>query len=287
MLAQASREAEAALKIDGRNGDAYAVLANTGEPKDWTARERLFLRGLTVEPSSPDLNWRYSIFLAQVGRLQESAVVGGRAFALNPLNASRVTEAALSQAMLGRFKEAGEIADRMESLWPEVSDTWGVRFYLDLWQGDYASALAHLDVEPGNAMDRAGRDMWRRTFLALGSKDVALRRDARQMWVDNAGQGDFIRSLSVEVLTGLGDLDDAFAAADGLRMTPLNPDGGALFSPNTAPLRRDRRFMRTAAKLGLVDYWRSSGHWPDFCSQPALPYDCKAEAAKWAGPRGT
>jgi hypothetical protein len=70
-------------------------------------------------------------------------------------------------------------------------------------------------------------------------------------------------------------------------MTPVNPVGGALFSPDTAPLRRDPRFMRTAAKLGLVDYWRSSGHWPDFCSQPGMPYDCKAEAAKLAGPHGS
>jgi hypothetical protein len=45
-------------------------------------------------------------------------------------------------------------------------------------------------------------------------------------------------------------------------------------------MRRDPRFMSLAAKLGLVDYWRSSGKWPDFCSEPGLPYDCKAEAAK-------
>jgi hypothetical protein len=38
--------------------------------------------------------------------------------------------------------------------------------------------------------------------------------------------------------------------------------------------------MRLAARLGLVDYWRSSGHWPDFCADPGLPYDCKAEAAR-------
>jgi hypothetical protein len=30
--------------------------------------------------------------------------------------------------------------------------------------------------------------------------------------------------------------------------------------------------------VGLWDYWRESGHWPDFCSEPGLPYDCKVEA---------
>jgi hypothetical protein len=38
--------------------------------------------------------------------------------------------------------------------------------------------------------------------------------------------------------------------------------------------------MQLAARLRLVDYWRTSGHWPDFCSEPELPYDCRIEAGK-------
>jgi hypothetical protein len=53
-----------------------------------------------------------------------------------------------------------------------------------------------------------------------------------------------------------------------------------LFGVGTSAMRRDPRFMPLAARLGLVDYWRSSGPWPDFCSEPGLPYDCKVEAAR-------
>jgi hypothetical protein len=53
-----------------------------------------------------------------------------------------------------------------------------------------------------------------------------------------------------------------------------------LFRPPLADLRADPRFMQVAAHLGLLDYWRRSGDWPDFCSDPALPYDCKKEAAR-------
>jgi hypothetical protein len=53
----------------------------------------------------------------------------------------------------------------------------------------------------------------------------------------------------------------------------------------TASLRRDPRFMQLAARLGMVDYWHSSGHWPDFCSEPGLPYDCRREAANVAASR--
>jgi hypothetical protein len=40
--------------------------------------------------------------------------------------------------------------------------------------------------------------------------------------------------------------------------------------------------MKLAARAGLVDYWKTSGHWPDFCSMPDLPYDCRKEAARLA-----
>ena len=38
--------------------------------------------------------------------------------------------------------------------------------------------------------------------------------------------------------------------------------------------------MPLAARFGLVDYWRTTGAWPDYCRDPDLPYDCKVEAAK-------
>jgi hypothetical protein len=41
--------------------------------------------------------------------------------------------------------------------------------------------------------------------------------------------------------------------------------------------------IAVAQRLGLLNYWRLSGEWPDFCFQPDLPYDCKAEAAKMTG----
>jgi hypothetical protein len=56
-----------------------------------------------------------------------------------------------------------------------------------------------------------------------------------------------------------------------------------LYRPAFRKFHHDPRFMRVAGRLGLVDYWRSSGNWPDFCFDPDLPYDCKREAATIAG----
>ena len=54
------------------------------------------------------------------------------------------------------------------------------------------------------------------------------------------------------------------------------------FRPALRDVWRDPRSMAAAAHLGLLQYWKTSGNWPDFCSDPKLPYDCKKEAAKYA-----
>ena len=53
-----------------------------------------------------------------------------------------------------------------------------------------------------------------------------------------------------------------------------------IFRPALKNFRHDRRFLEFARRAGLLDYWQKSGNWPDFCIDPDLPYDCKAEAAK-------
>jgi hypothetical protein len=85
-------------------------------------------------------------------------------------------------------------------------------------------------------------------------------------------------------LSSLGYVDDAAAlsARYDPAALPSRDFNLLLFAPSMDALRRDPRFMQMAAKIGLAKYWRESGHWPDFCSDRTLPYDCKVEAAKVA-----
>ncbi len=48
-------------------------------------------------------------------------------------------------------------------------------------------------------------------------------------------------------------------------------DTSVLFQPETAPMRRDARFVPLADKLGLLSYWRETGRKPDFCETEAAP----------------
>ena len=47
-----------------------------------------------------------------------------------------------------------------------------------------------------------------------------------------------------------------------------------LFRVQWAPLRRTHQFWALMQREGLVQYWRESGHWPDFCAREPVcaPY---------------
>ena len=85
------------------------------------------------------------------------------------------------------------------------------------------------------------------------------------------------------MLALLGFKEDAFAMIDRVSKRAPDRDPVFLFRAPMAPLQRDPRFLAVAGRFGLVSYWRRTGRWPDFCADPALPYDCKTEAAKIAG----
>jgi hypothetical protein len=94
------------------------------------------------------------------------------------------------------------------------------------------------------------------------------------------------------VLQRLGDLDGAIALAARLYpnrrgRTPAEEDQlwlgqqnspaiDLLSAPATAPLRRDPRFLAIAARVGLLDYWRTV-RLPDFCTMRHEPV-CKSIA---------
>ncbi len=75
-----------------------------------------------------------------------------------------------------------------------------------------------------------------------------------------------------------GRLDNAFAQPDTKGMEQKEPE--LLTLAFTAPIRRDPRFWPIAARAGLVRYWRTTNKWPDFCSDPSYPLDCRAQARR-------
>jgi hypothetical protein len=88
----------------------------------------------------------------------------------------------------------------------------------------------------------------------------------------------------IRMLARQGDLDGAWALLD----RPMPNSRSVyyfLYYPELRALRADPRFMPFTKRVGLLDHWSRTGKWPDFCADPDLPYDCRAEARRLgAGP---
>ena len=79
--------------------------------------------------------------------------------------------------------------------------------------------------------------------------------------------------MGILLLARLGDIDAAFTLANDYVDSPLTARASYyfvptfLFAPLTEPMREDPRFIALLDKLGLPDYWRMTGRWPDFCAK--------------------
>ncbi|HEX4272118.1 MAG TPA: winged helix-turn-helix domain-containing protein, partial [Rhizomicrobium sp.] len=280
---EAEAEAHKALALDPKSPDAYLGLSQLLPPADWAGREKLLRQGVAGDPDWPFTNGVLGLALADTGRLQEAigylqkAVASDLQFDFNGYNG-------VLQCGSGQFEPmTSHVVDALKL---EARYTWvGYTLrrclkYARRWADLRAMAM----TPPAQPAERADpRSSIYDVYLAAEESgkpaDVARARNAA---LAATGSGSVAAiGNAIEALSVLGFTDDAFAVAQ--RFTPRGADDAAfLFYTLTAPLRRDPRFMQLSARIGLVDYWRSSGHWPDFCSEPGLPYDCRAEAAKVA-----
>jgi TolB-like protein len=290
VVAESVKEAKRALALAPRSGEPWAQLALDTPLFAWNERERLFAKGLSAEPDNPFVAGDDAWFqLYDVGRNFEAIAEQKRDLprwvpSLQCL-ASEFVNAGLDAQAWATITEARRLAP----------DYWAApiaQFIVAAQLSRYADALALLEdpavqrrIAPGAA------SIYRQALQAAASGRPADKKAAADRVTAAARDGTLLHRDALGWLAGLGDLDGAFREA-GLAFTAetMSPavglwygstgGTGILFSPSAAAMRRDRRFMQLAERLGLVGYWRSTGHWPDFCFQPGFPYDCKAEAAR-------
>jgi hypothetical protein len=207
--------------------------------------------------------------LMLVGLNNEAVVDAERAARLDPYSAYSRSEYIRTLAFSGRLSRAFEELDNFKPFSPVAMSLADTRFRVNMRYGDPESALAILRMY--------GTSKAHDAFLAARVKPTA---ENIQRALANARASGFY-STRVEVLQAFGRGDEVFellmrAPIQRLDQSTLQ----TLFRPTLKNFRQNPRFLRIAQRLGLLNYWRKSGNWPDFCFEPGLPYDCKAEAAK-------
>ena len=237
--------------------------------------------GLKRHPDNAMLRESRSYYLAFVGRTNEAIADAFKAIELNPLSPTLRDAYASALAYAGRTDAAFNELRKAEALWPGSTVLRQARYRLDLRYGDPRNALRLLrESGAGELTDSAAGPVWHSFLEAridptpanIESALDAFRERSRKV----VGDWGYLQALGtfnrVDEAYRLMETDEAI---EGFSATP-----DAFFRIHMRSIYSDPRFMRVAQRLGLLEYWQSSGRWPDFCREPKLPYDCKEVAAQ-------
>ena len=266
------RDIQSARKIDPAMPEASLAEVALQPPTAFANRIALIDKAAAAHPDNADILGERSAQLGAVGRMDEALDDSGRAADLRPYSSGLRAYYIVMLASNGGIDKAWAELAEAKRLWPNSPAITQTDTYINLHYGDFEKAWR----ASGNPIDGG----------ILGY--FKIRRDPSNSnidaWINLARTHKMLRPHRYFILQALGPLNRVDQLYQFLDQWPMEQDlqgsTQVLFRPWLANVRRDPRFMRLAQRLGLLDYWEKSGHWPDFCAEPDMPYDCKKEAAK-------
>jgi tetratricopeptide (TPR) repeat protein len=243
----ASQAARRALAIDGRQGEAYAVLGRLKMTYDWdwTAAEADLARAVALAPESVEAQFGHGLFLSAVGRHREALAALTRACALDPTRRETHERLGLAWWMAGDGERAlAALADAV-AIDPEA-------------KRPHFRRMVVLD-QLGRHEEAAGE---RATWLRLFGDHAAADRlaDLAQRCGYRAAMVDWIARLAklnqwFEAAIQAMAIDDRAQALDAIeRCLEERADNAPFIAefPPFRPLRGEPRFDRLLQKLGLL-----------------------------------
>lgn len=265
-------ESEAAIRLNP-GVPAYPVLADAMPTRAWAAREKLLRQGVRVA-RTPRSDSELALFLANAGRPREAFEIAWR---LEPSTRYQIGHAVLLPCLtyLGGHGATGlKQAERVIRVRPHDQGARYGHLLLAAIAGSPGAAngvladpLARPELRPEAAQAFAAfetaRHSQRPRDVATAVSAVAAAAEARAIAPGHAVL------LMAKLGADAAAMDLASAYAGDPRTLRLAVAAGTafLFAPETAPLRADPRFVTVAERLGLTDYWRTSGRWPEFCEE--------------------
>jgi DNA-binding winged helix-turn-helix (wHTH) protein/Flp pilus assembly protein TadD len=277
--------ARRALAINPKDGNALTALAMMRpEFGNWYEAEASLSHVLRVAPNNLAAMAHLGLLFQSVGRTRDSGTLNDRIVVLDPLSPIYQFRRAMRLWILGRIAEADQTIDRALQIWPRHPAVWSARMTIFAFTGRPGAAQNLLDdvrMRPASYTPASG-ELWRVSLRALDSGSPADVAAAVKASIESVTLSSGFAGRAVMLLSKLGELDGAFAAAEGflLRRGPLigslrtgkeemqvNDNNWRrtmiLFTPATAAMRADPRFKRLCDGIGMTEYWRKRGIWPD------------------------
>lgn len=285
LLARVEAHIRRARAIDPHLALASAAEAELLAPERFEDRLRMIETAIARDDSEPLLHVQHSRALSAVGRLSDAINAAERAAALDPLSPDTQAMLVGTLAHSGALNRAKRELTRAERIWPgsELLDT--TRFSLEMRYGDPWVAQRMIDAGRASlgssTTGSGGPEILMRARLEPTAENI--RRVVRYASVESL-RSPQAAPLRVQALGHAGAKEEFFAMVDQPGIVEYLRDAtDVLFRPHLKVFRDDVRFLRVAARLGLLQLWASSGNWPDYCGDPRLPYDCRRDGARILG----
>jgi adenylate cyclase len=247
---------------------------------------RIADRGVAVAPSDSSVRSTRAGALAAAGRTAEAINEARVAVSLDPLSMDSRQSFIMLLAEGGRVDEALGELDKAEQTWPGELALRQQRFNLHLRYGDPKVALRILDsagaaelqpFSPFVEVENAHRAFLKARITPTAANIDAAVEAYRRIRADEA----FKRAAVLQTLVAFGRTNQAVPLLqDPAAVKQWKEGSDFLFRATLKPLWKKREFFDFMASVGLVDFWRSTAKWPDFCRDPQLPYDCAHEAER-------
>jgi TolB-like protein len=286
--ASASRvatEAARALAIDPQNADALAAQLFAVPPFGRFLDGEAALERLRRAPGSVHGRRYIGWYLRTTGRVRESLEETERSFRLNALDPMTANTLALARMAAGRVADAVPVYEDLLARVPDMSFPVSSLLRAYAFQQDWTAVDRLLELaakrelrefQDGLPFIRAKRDP---TPENIGAWQTALE--------EQVGRTGGVDVAQLVYAAHLGLVDLAYQLAGSARLGPagtsddiMGPDGyrtSLMFLSGMPEMRNDPRFAALCARLGLVEFWMTTGKWPDCADEVA--YDFKAECA--------
>ena len=249
--ARASAAADRAAALAPRLAEVHAALGMCASwlAFDWETAEREFKLALEANPSYALAYIWYGMTLATLSRHDEAIALAARAREVDPLSPYANTALGLAHVQAGRRTEALPVleesinidADFLYTLWV-LGSTYG-----SLGRHDEAVAVFE------KALTLSGGGSYYLSWLGWAYGVAGRKPEAEKILTElTAGypDQDIQPILLMQVSSGLGDLDSAFAWLEK-SVANGDPAAGFIGFPPMDPLREDPRFEGIRGALGI------------------------------------
>jgi tetratricopeptide (TPR) repeat protein len=228
-----------------------------------------------------------ALFLASTGRVRRSVSLLRECVELDPLDYLSYSSLGAALIFNGELDEADAVATDTLKRWPEFTNSAAAAAQTAAWKGDFERARRIVAEHELGVYRRSVT--W---FIEVYSTDTpeAQRRPIAALRAQHRDTG-WAGFDTVMFAAHLGYADEALEIALAAGLEPATQDDSrnaevyylpTLFMVSMPEARRNPRFVKLCAKLGLVSYWLESDSWPDCVDEVAPHYDFKAECRRVA-----